>query len=699
MLIKRLAVIFEKYQWILWIVLAVLLVVLGVLGLNLFGRDFQEYLTYNERTWLQEHSTLRFAPDPSFKPIEYFDEAGDYQGIMADYFTIIEDRLKLDIEIVQYGTWQEVLDAAKNREIDGITAAQVTQERLDYLSFTSPILDIPNVIITRKDFLQTIRLEDMEGWTVAVTRGYAAEEFLRVNYPYITIQTVDNDLQALQDVAFERADATIVNMAIASTLLQESGITNLRIAGDSGKSNSLSIGVRSDEPTLLAIMEKGLTVLSSQEKDDIYHKWIGLSGGNFYDSSSFWFVIFWALVAVTLILGVALAWNSTLRLQVDSKTAELNQELSIKKTTEVKLSQQLENLSALRAVGSAINTSMDLPLTLNILLDQISSKLNVDACRILLLNPYSRTLDHMADRGFRTPYLRGVDYPIGGTSYAWNAIRTRKLVTEDLTNHLVNPIESVVLDAEAFVKYIGAPLISKGSVKGVLEIYSRTSEPKDQVWMDFLEAMTGQAAIALDNATLFQDLQRANLDLTLAYDATIEGWARALELRDGATEGHSQRVMTMTLDLANRMGMLDEELIHVRRGALLHDIGKMGIPDHILLKPGPLTPEEWEIMRKHPVYAYEMLRSINYLNQALDIPHFHHEKFDGTGYPTGLKGDRIPLSARVFCVVDVWDALTSDRPYRKAWSEDKVIAYIKENTGSHFDPAIAAEFLSLLKIQ
>jgi putative nucleotidyltransferase with HDIG domain len=442
-----------------------------------------------------------------------------------------------------------------------------------------------------------------------------------------------------------------------------------------------------------------LTVLSSQEKDDIYRKWIGISGGNFYNTSSYWIVIFWALLAVTLILGGALAWNSMLRLQVDSKTAELNQELTKKLTTELKLSQQLENLSALRAVGIAINTSMDLPLTLNILLDQVSSKLKVDACRILLLNPFSRSLDHMADRGFRTPYLRGADSPFGGTSYAWNAIRTRKLVIEDLTNHLENPIDSTVLEAEAFVKYIGVPLISKGSVKGVLEIYSRTTELRDQVWMDFLEAMTSQAAIALDNATLFQDLQRSNLDLTLAYDATIEGWARALELRDGATEGHSQRVMTLTLDLASRIGMMDEELIHVRRGALLHDIGKMGIPDHILLKPGPLTQDEWKIMRKHPVYAYEMLRSINYLSLALDIPHFHHEKFDGSGYPTGMKGDRIPLAARVFCVVDVWDALTSDRPYRKAWSEENVIAYIKENAGSHFDPDIAAQFLSLLKIQ
>ncbi len=697
--IKRVASFYEKYRWIPWGILVSLLIILGFMGNRLFSPNVQEFLTENERSWLQGHPILRFAPDPSFKPIEYYDENGIYQGMMADYFTLIQDRLNIKIDIVRYPTWQAVLDAAKNREIDGITAAQITDDRKEYLSFTSPVLDIPNVIITRKEYLKNLLLEDMDGWTIAMTKGYANEEYIRKNYPYITINQVDNDLQALQDVSFERADATIINLAIASTILQEQGFTNLRVAGDSDKSNSLSIGVRSDNPVLLTIMEKGLSAISAREKDDIYRKWIGFPDESLFGIPSFWIVIFWALVAITLILGVALAWNSALRLQVDSKTAELNQELAEKLITEGKLSQQLENLSALRAVGGAINASMDLPLTLNILLDQISSKLTVDACRILLLNPFTRTLDHMADRGFRTPYLRGISYPFGSTSFAWQAIRDRKLVIEDLSINNENQLDPSVLETEAFVSYIGAPLISKGSVKGVLEIYNRSPHTKDQVWMDFLEAMTSQAAIALDNATLFQDLQRVNLDLTVAYDATIEGWARALELRDGATEGHSQRVMKMTLDLAGRVGIMDEELIHIRRGALLHDIGKMGIPDQILLKPGPLSIEEWEIMRKHPVYAFEMLRSIEYLSMALDIPHFHHEKFDGTGYPSGLKGDSIPLGARVFTVIDVWDALTSDRPYRKSWGEERALAYIRENAGSHFDPVIVTEFLNLLKIK
>ena len=171
--------------------------------------------------------------------------------------------------------------------------------------------------------------------------------------------------------------------------------------------------------------------------------------------------------------------------------------------------------------------------------------------------------------------------------------------------------------------------------------------------------------MAIDNLSLFDHLQRSNAALALAYDATLEGWSRALDLRDKETEGHTQRVTEITERLASMLNIDDATIIHLRRGALLHDIGKMGIPDSILLKPETLTEEEWAIMRKHPQYAYEMLSMIDYLRPALDIPYCHHERWDGKGYPRGLKGEEIPLAARIFSVVDVWDALTSNRPYRK----------------------------------
>jgi putative nucleotidyltransferase with HDIG domain len=183
----------------------------------------------------------------------------------------------------------------------------------------------------------------------------------------------------------------------------------------------------------------------------------------------------------------------------------------------------------------------------------------------------------------------------------------------------------------------------------------------------------------------------------MAYDATIEGWSRALELRDQETEGHTLRVTDLTLKLAQLIGVRSGELTHIRRGALLHDIGKMGVPDRILLKPGKLNKDEWKIMKLHTVYAFEMLWPIEFLRPAIDIPHCHHERWDGTGYPRGLKDEQIPLSARVFAVVDVWDALTNERPYRDPWSKEDTVEYITTNIGKHFDPRVAETFLEMLK--
>ncbi len=201
----------------------------------------------------------------------------------------------------------------------------------------------------------------------------------------------------------------------------------------------------------------------------------------------------------------------------------------------------------------------------------------------------------------------------------------------------------------------------------------------------------------MDNAELFKNLQRSNEELSLAYDDTITGWARALDLREKETADHSYRVSEITLLLARTMGVDESQLQHIRRGALLHDIGKVGIPDAILLKNAQLTDDEWLMMKKHPVYSYELLRSISYLLPAVDIPHYHHEKWDGTGYPQGLSREEIPLAARIFAVVDVWDALRSVRPYRSAWENEAVLDYLRSHSGTHFDPAVVAAFLSILE--
>jgi HD-GYP domain-containing protein (c-di-GMP phosphodiesterase class II) len=192
-------------------------------------------------------------------------------------------------------------------------------------------------------------------------------------------------------------------------------------------------------------------------------------------------------------------------------------------------------------------------------------------------------------------------------------------------------------------------------------------------------------------------LERSNRELLEAYNTTLEGWSKALELRDEETEGHTQRVTDLSVRLARRMGISDDDLVQIKRGALLHDIGKMGIPDGILNKPGPLSESEWEVMRKHPIYAYQMLSPISYLRPALAIPCCHHERWDGSGYPMGWKEEDIPLPARIFAVVDVWDALRSDRPYRIAWPEDRVLDHLESNKGIHFDSNVVDEFIRMIR--
>lgn len=357
---------------------------------------------------------------------------------------------------------------------------------------------------------------------------------------------------------------------------------------------------------------------------------------------------------------------------------------------------RLEHLSTLRHIDQAISSSLDLRVTLNILLGHILQQLEVDAAAVLLYRHELQMLEFVAGEGFHTQALQFTNLRLG-EGFAGQAVLEQQTVhISDLGLLETGFLKSPKFHNENFVTYIGVPLIAKGNVVGVLEIYNRQVFNPDREWMTFLETLAGQAAIAIDNVRLFEELQASNTQLRLAYDATIEGWARILEIRNMETEGHSFRTVNLTMDLARKMGIEEKKLEHVRWGALLHDIGKMGIPDAIMQKPGPLTTEEWEIIWQHPGFAKKWLSPILYLKDALDIPYCHHEKWDGTGYPRGLKGEQIPLSARIFAVVDVWDALNSNRSYRNAWPQEKVIAYMQEQSGVHFDPEVVDTFFDLL---
>ena len=360
---------------------------------------------------------------------------------------------------------------------------------------------------------------------------------------------------------------------------------------------------------------------------------------------------------------------------------------------------RLERIKSLRKIDVSITDSPMLEATLGVILDQVTSQLSVDAAVILVLNRASETLEYAAGQGFQTQALQHTRLQIGEGYAGQAALNRARVEVQNLDHRETDFLRSPMFSREGFKVYFGVPLIAKNSVQGVLEVFLRTDHKPNSEWLDFLEALSGQAAIAIYNAKLFKDLEESNDNLVHAYDQTIEGWSLAMDLRDEETEGHTRRVTDLTLHLSRLMEIDEDHLLHIRRGALLHDIGKMGIPDHILLKPGKLTEDEWAIMRKHPTFAYEMLSRIEYLKPALDIPYAHHEKWDGSGYPRGLKGEEIPLAARIFAIVDVYDALTSDRPYRKAWSQEQALDYIREQSGSHFDPQVVQVFMHLIKTQ
>lgn len=358
--------------------------------------------------------------------------------------------------------------------------------------------------------------------------------------------------------------------------------------------------------------------------------------------------------------------------------------------------QHLHRLAALHTIDKTITGSFDLRLSLSVILDRVMDELHVGAADILLLSPPTQTLEFAAGRGFASDEIARSRVRLGDCFAGRAALERRTLSIPDLAESRPEFLRAQALSGERFVAYHCVPLIAKGNVKGVLELFHRAPLNRDRDWVEFMETLGEQAAIAIDSAEMFEKLQRSNIELAVAYDTTLEGWSRALDLRDRETEGHTLRVVEMTLRLARAMGVSEEEMVHVRRGALLHDIGKMGIPDTILLKPGPLTPAEWEIMRKHPTYAYDLLSPIAYLRSALDIPYCHHERWDGTGYPRGLKGEQIPLIARIFAVVDEWDAMTWNRPYRAALPPEQVREYIRDRAGKRFDRRVAEKFLKMV---
>ena len=351
-------------------------------------------------------------------------------------------------------------------------------------------------------------------------------------------------------------------------------------------------------------------------------------------------------------------------------------------------------LQALVGVGHVINSSLGLEAVLDQVMDEVIALMRAERGLIMLCDGRGE-IPIKAARGMDHANLEGDSYSVSKTIVHRVAETGIPLLTTNAQEDPRFEQQKSVLEHN-LRSILCVPLKLKNEIIGVIfvdsRVYSGLFEEND---LEILSAFADQAAVAIDNARMFDKLQKANTELTDAYDATLNGWALTLELRDKETEGHTQRVTALTETLARKMGINGRELEHIRRGSLLHDIGKMAIPDNILLKRGGLTLSERKFMELHPEFAKDMLERIDFLHSAIDIPYCHHEKWDGSGYPRNLRGEEIPFAARIFAIVDVWDALTSERPYRKPLDPAEVRKHIQEQSGKHFDPRVVDAFLSL----
>lgn len=348
-------------------------------------------------------------------------------------------------------------------------------------------------------------------------------------------------------------------------------------------------------------------------------------------------------------------------------------------------------LEILTDISLAVRKAENRTEILQAVLDRVINLLEAQAAAIAILDTHNQELVFELARGAWSP-VTGLHMP-GGVGIGNRVIATQEpFFSEDVRSEPDQYRPDLLGTVQCL---LCVPLISNKNVVGLL--YIGRDSPVLQADLQLALAVADIAASAIHRAQLLNRLQQANRRLQCAYDRTIQGWSRALELRDQETEGHSRRVTRLTLQLARQMNIPEDDLLFLRWGALLHDIGKMGVPDAILLKPGPLSPEEWDVMRRHPEFAYNLLKPIEYLRPVIDIPYSHHERWDGSGYPLGLQGEEIPLAARIFAVIDVWDALTSDRPYSPAWSKEQAIDYIQAQAGTQFDPRVVQAFTNMMK--
>ncbi|MFA5575675.1 MAG: transporter substrate-binding domain-containing protein [Tissierellaceae bacterium] len=650
------------------ILILVLVVIIGsIAALLIFNaKDSSEaeiFLTEEEKSWLHDHrDQIKIGYTTDYPPVEFLSN-GKYAGISADYFRLLEQKLGISIQMVEFDNFDELISKVQNRELTGITAATKTPERSKYLDFTIPYIDNPNVIITRKNFSENLTFEKLANTSMDILaiEGYDIIEFLNEKFPKLEYRTVKSPSEGIRMVAFGEADAMIIEIMSATAEIERDNISNLMVNVETPYESNLSIASRNDWPILNQIFNKGLAQITDHERKLIEQKWLPLQQKGILQNKYFWVALLGFVMALVVVIIVISIWNSSLQLAVREKTRALEEskkELMFKTyhdeltglynrvyMTELLERYEEENPLPFSIVVADLN---GLKITNDTFGHHIGDQLLIRVSKIIKDNIWP---NHVACR-------------IGGDEILVFMPSTSK---EECIEILDNIRESSLSAEEDPIK----PLVALGYATSDREHYDYSSLFK-----------------------LAEDRMYANkMDSSeVSYGMIISSIKNNLYKNKYESQEHHERLISASRDMGFALGLDKGMVDNLMLLADLHDIGKVGIDDKILLKEGPLSPEEWQGVKRLPELGFKIVSGSTKLSHIGKGILALRERWDGSGYPQGLKGEEIPYISRLFAIIEAFDVMTHPRPYRPLLSKEEALDEIKNSSGSQFDPELVELF-------
>lgn len=627
------------------------------------------FLTAEEKTWLDEHKdeiTIGYTID--YPPVEFLAN-GQYVGISADYFNLLQQKLGIQFKMVQFDNFDELIRQVQNREITGITAATKTPERSKYLEFTIPYIDNPNVIITRKNFSEKLTFEKLANASmdIVVVEGYDIIEFLNDRFPKLEYRTVKSPIDGIRMVAFGEADAMIIEIMSATEAIERDNISNLIVNVETPYESSLSIATRSDWPILSQILNKGLAQITDDEKKDIEQKWMSLQRQSIFQNKYFWLAVAGFILLLIIIIIVILAWNTSLQLAVKEKTKtieESKKELMFK-TYHDELTGLYNRLYMVEYLKS-LKIENSLPFSL-IVADLNGLKITNDTFGHKTGDQMLIKVSEIIKENIKTNH---VACRIGGDEI----VVLMPFTSEQESIDIANNIKSAALATK------------EDPIKPLIALGCATTN-------DYEHNNYGKLFKLADDRMYADKIANSERN----YDMIISSIKKKLHENKYESPEHYERLIKMCRQIGKALYMEENEIENLALLAELHDIGKAGLEKEILLKEGQLTIEEWQKVKRHPELGFKIVSGSTKLSHIGKGIFAHHERWDGTGYPQGLKGEEIPFIARLFSIVEAYDVMTHERPYKPTYSKDRAIQELKDSSGTQFDPNLVDVFVNYIR--